>query len=171
MDGEAQLADLGTLGQPARHHPPADGALQAAEHEQQADPAAHVARNRPCRGEIEERHEEDEADRAAEQAVRPFPPEDGLEAVEGHVAVHDLILRDLLVLLEFLLPFGVGQRRHDAVDRLPFGDRETGLGHPGRPADDDHRHDEEGDGPEPCPHGPVAAGGGRRRARRRAVSV
>ena len=36
-------------------------------------------------------------------------------------------------------PGGLRQRRHDAGDRLPFGDRQTGQGQPGDPADHDHQ--------------------------------
>ena len=62
------------------HHPPADRALQAAEREQD-DAAPDQALRHPPRGqEDQERDREHHADQAAEQAVGPLPPVDGLEA-------------------------------------------------------------------------------------------
>ena len=80
----------------------------------------------------------------ASMPVRPLPPEDALELVKGHVLVDLLVLRNLLVFLEFFLPFRLVERRDDAVDRLPFGDRQAGTGHARGATDHDQRkqHDQ-----------------------------
>ena len=68
----------------------------------------------------------DKADQPAPQPVHVFPQKDRLEVGEAHAGVHQLVLRDLPVFLEFGLPGGLGERRQDAGDRLPFGDRQAG---------------------------------------------
>ena len=86
----------------------------AAQREDAGQPAQQRARHLSGGQEPEERHEEDDADQAAEEAMRPFPPEDGLERVEAHAPVDVVVLRDLLVLGERLQPVGLRQRRHGA---------------------------------------------------------
>jgi hypothetical protein len=81
--------------------------------------------------------------------MAPFPPEDLLELANRHALVDEFVLRDLLVLGEFLLPLDVADRRNDAMDRLPFGDREAGTGQAGGTADDDHRDDHHDHGAKP----------------------
>ena len=106
----------------------------------------------PGHPEEQQRQGEDDADAARQDAVRPLPPEDRLELGEAHALVELLVFRDLLVFGEFLLPLGVGQRRDDAVDRLPFGDRQAGIGEPRGAADQEQReHDDQHD-IEPAAH-------------------
>ena len=69
--------------------------------------------------------------------MRPFPPEDGLERVKVYSVVDLPVFGNLLVLGEFFLPFGISQRRNHAMDRLPLGDGEPGIGQPRRAA---HHH-------------------------------
>jgi rhodanese-related sulfurtransferase len=73
VDGEADVADLRPVDQARGDHPPADRALQPAEHEQAGEPPAIAARDRPLPGEPEQRKGEGEADEAAEQPVDIFP--------------------------------------------------------------------------------------------------
>ena len=91
------------------------------------------------RPEEQQRQREHDADPARQDAVRPLPPEDRLELAEAHAGIELPVFRDLLVLRKLLLPVGIGERRDDAVDRLPFGDRQTGIGEPRRAADQEQR--------------------------------
>ena len=149
MDRQPVLTDADTVHEAAGDHPPADGALQAAEREQ-AEQARHQPALDPAGGpEQDERYKEDDADQAPEQAVAPFPPEDLLELVDRHALVDDLVLRNLLVFGEFFLPLDVADRRNHTMDRLPLGDRETRAGQARGAADDDHGDDHHDDGAEP----------------------
>ena len=83
MRRQPVLADVDALDQPGRHHPPADRALQAAEHQQSDQLRLKRALDAAGRPEEQQRQREDEADAARQDAVRPFPPEDRLERVEA----------------------------------------------------------------------------------------
>ncbi len=72
-----------------------------------------------------------------------------LKAAETHASIERVVLRNSLVLLELGLPLHLGKRRQRAHHRLPFGDRQTGLGEPRRAADQHHRQHERRDGIEP----------------------
>ena len=111
-------------------------------------PALETAR----KPEESERKGDEEADAAGEQPVRPLPPEDALELVKGHVLVDLLVLRNLLVLFELFLPFRLVERRDDAVDRLPFGDREPRAGHARGAAHHDQRKQHDQHDIEPAAH-------------------
>ena len=152
MGGEPVLADAGAHAEAARHHPPADQALQPAEQEERHDARLHAGFDAARHPEEDQRQQHHHADQPAEQPVAPLPPEDALELGERHALVELLVLRDLLVLGEFLLPLRLGERRNDAVDRLPCGDRQAGLGEPCRAAHHHHGHDHQGDHDQPCPH-------------------
>jgi hypothetical protein len=84
-----------------------------------------------------------DADEAPQLPVGPFPPEDELELIKAHALVDELVLRDLAVLVEFLQPFRLAERRDGAVDRFPFGDGEARLGQPRRTAHHHHRQDQQ----------------------------
>ena len=81
MDREPVLRDLDAVGEPGRHHPPADAALQRAEPEDRPQPPAQARLDPALHQEPQERQQERGADQPAHQPVRPFPPEDGLELV------------------------------------------------------------------------------------------
>ncbi len=89
MQRQAVLADVDAVDEAGLHHVPADGALQAAQREDaetlQREAAAQLAHE----PERDERQREGDADEAAEEAVRPFPPVDGLEGFERHAGVDD----------------------------------------------------------------------------------
>ena len=140
MRGESVLAygDAVAANEAARHHEPAERSLRPAQNEQREDLRNEWLGNGPPQHEIGEWQQEHEADEAAQQPVRPFPPEDRLEAFEAEALVHRLILRDLLVFLEGVLPGGLAHRRQRAQDRLPFRDRQARAGKPRGPADHDH---------------------------------
>src|SRR6185503_15958876 len=112
-----------------------DRALEGAEAEDRREAPAQAGLDPAAPQEPEEREQEDCPDHAAEQSVRPLPPEDGLELAERHAAIEQLVLRDRFVLVELGLPRGLRQRRDRAADRLPLGDRKAGLGEPRRAAD------------------------------------
>ena len=61
----------------------------------------------PREPEGEEGHKEGDADQAAEEAMAPFPPIDGLELIEAHAAFELEIFGDLLIGVERLLPGAV----------------------------------------------------------------
>ena len=150
--GQPVLADIGAVYQAGCHHPPADGALQAAEQQQPDKLRFQGALQPAARPEQQQRQREHGADPARQDTMRPFPPEDRLEVAERHVVVELLVFGNLLVLREFLLPFGIRQRRDDAVDRLPFGDRQAGIGEPRGAADQEQRKHHQQHEIEPAAH-------------------
>ena len=152
MYGQPVLADGDPLDQARRHHPPADRALQPAEKEQADEARRHRPFDAAERKQHEERYGEDDADAARQGAVDPFPPENALELVEGHTLVQLLVLRDQPVFCELLLPFRFVERRDDAVDRLPFGDRQAGIGQPRGAADEHQGKEHEEHDVEPAAH-------------------
>src|SRR5690606_25036670 len=107
--------------QSGRHHPPADGALQATERQNPDQLRLDVPLEPAGQPEEGERQGEDDADAARQHAMRPLPPEDELERIETHAPVDLLVFGNLAVLVELLLPFGIVHRRDYTVDRLPFG--------------------------------------------------
>ena len=125
MGREPVLADVEAIDETALHHVPADGALNAAKREQAEQPWQERLRDEAQKPEHDKGHEEDDADEAAKEAVGPLPPVDGLELIEAHAALLVLIFGNLLIGGERLLPVAIGERRHHADDRLPFGDREA----------------------------------------------
>ena len=125
MQREPVLAHVDAVDEPGFHHVPADKTLQGAQR-QHADQLQRQTRPQPARSpEREEWDGEGHADKAPEQAVRPFPPVDKLEVAERHAGVHDAVLGDRLVLLERRLPVGFVERGNGAEQRLPLGDRQA----------------------------------------------
>jgi hypothetical protein len=122
MKGEPVLRNRDALGEPRGHHPPAHRALHRAQGENPRQGDAEPAIDPAAPHQPQERQQEHRADQAAEHPVAPLPPEDGLELLEAHATIDALILRDGLVFIEFRLPIGLRQRRHDPGDRLPFDD-------------------------------------------------
>ncbi len=136
-------------GEAAGHHPPADHALQAAQREQQPAAPDQAAGNASGGQERHEREGEGQPHQPPQHAMAPLPPVDGLEATQSHARVDQLVLRDALVLLEFLGPGLVGQRWNGPGDRLPFGDRQAGIGETRRPPDHHHGEHQRGHGEQP----------------------
>ena len=125
----------------ALNHPPADEALQSAEREEQHHARPILSCDGAGESEPQERHEEHETDSAAEETMRPFPPENSLERFQCHAGVFQAVLRDLLVFVEGVLPRGVVQRRDGADDGVPLRNRKSRAGEARQPADHHHRHD------------------------------
>ena len=73
----------------------------------------------------QEPRREDDPDQPRPQSMDELPPEDALELLQRHAAVELLELGNLLVEGELPLPLGRRQRRHNAADRPPLGDREV----------------------------------------------
>ena len=122
MHGEAILRDLGALAQAGGDHPPADYALQSAEHEDQPQPASFNSARQAAHatGRYRNGSRNTAPSGAAEQPVTPFPPEDGLELGQGSCRLVDLlILRDRLD----RPPEGVGPGLHVSGGSAPV----TGL--------------------------------------------
>ena len=147
------LRDLGALAQARGHHPPADDRLERQEAGGEGDLPAERALELAAPPEPQARNDKGRADDARQQAVAPFPPEDGLEALERHIRIERRELRDLLIAVELGLPFRAAQRRDHAGHRLPLGDREAGFGEPRRAADQNHEEDETGHRNEPEANG------------------
>jgi hypothetical protein len=149
------------LGEARGDHPPADRAERRAEGENRPQACAQRRLDPTPPKEPEKRNEESSTNEPRQQAMRPFPPIDGLEIVEAHSRIMLAVLRDGLVLVEFGLPCGCIERRHYAGDRLPFDDRQARLGEPRRSAHD-HGHEHQGrDRQQPQPDGAAASGGKR----------
>jgi len=95
-------------------------------------------------------------EQTAEQAMRPFPPEDGFEAVDRHVGIELGELRDLLVAVELRLPLRPTQRRKDSGDRLPLGYGQARFSQPGRAPNQHHEKDEARNGDQPKANRPAS---------------
>jgi hypothetical protein len=134
-----QRAHLGIVDEPALHHPPADRALREAQSEDESETLRERAIDPAPPQEPDQRQYEHEADGAAEQAVAILPPEDALESVERHVAVHQPELRSGAIAREGVFPLRGVERRDGAHEGLPLDNRETGVGEPGDPPHHDHR--------------------------------
>jgi hypothetical protein len=130
-------------------HPPANRALQRAEGEDHPQPPFQLSAQRAAPQEVQERQKIDRADHAPEQAVAPFPPEDGLELRKAHASVEFAVLRDGLVALKCLHPLRLIERRQRAGNRLPLHDRQSGFGEPRGAADQHHDRDQGGNRDQP----------------------
>src|SRR5680860_1732985 len=90
MSGEPVLADIDPVNETAFDHVPAKPALDATEDEQTQEARQQRARDIARDAEADEGQKEDDADEAAEKAMRPFPPIDGLEPVSyTHLRAHE----------------------------------------------------------------------------------
>ena len=139
MRRQSQLRYARIVDQAALHHVPSERALRRAE-KKDADQHRRETRWDPAaQAEPYQRHQENDADRAPEQAMEIFPPENALERVDGHVAVDLAILGCRLILAERLVPSGRGKRRERSDDGLPFGDRQSRVREPRRTSDYGHR--------------------------------
>ncbi|PAV66627.1 hypothetical protein WR25_18695 [Diploscapter pachys] len=159
MDGEADMADVGTDRQARGDHPPADSPLETTERQQRAEAPAIACRNLAPHREPQQRQREGHADQPAPQTVQIFPEEDVLEPGERHITVERLIFRDAFVIVEFGLPLRLVQRRDGAADRFPLRDGQAGFGQAGDAADHDHRDDQAGDDEQPSRHAARAGTG------------
>jgi len=74
-----------------------DAAERSAGAEQQPQPQPQSRLDRTAPQEPQERQQKGRASQPRQQAVRPFPPVDGLERIEAHAAVKFAILRDGLI--------------------------------------------------------------------------
>ena len=156
MRRQPLLSHLDPARQPRTDHPPTDETLQTAERENPQHLPFQAARQHVPRPENDQRDKQREAEQPADQPVRPFPEEDRLEATEVHIGKQRLILRNLLVPVESLLPPVVREGRDHAGQRFPLGDRKPGLGQPRRAADDNHQQHERRDAPKPDRDSPAA---------------
>ena len=167
VDRQALLRYFGSLAQARRHHPPTDDRLERQQAGGDGDLPPKRAFELSLPPEPQTWEDKSRTDEPREQPMAPFPPEDGLEAVDRHVRIERRELRDLLITVELGLPFRAAHWRNHPGDRLPLGDRETRLGQTGRAADQNHKEDQTGhrDQPEPNSGGSIEArglaGGGR----------
>src|SRR5260221_3322181 len=81
--------------------------------------------------------------------MRPFPPIDEFEFGERHALIDPAVFRDQFVFSEGLQPVGFGERWDGAEKRLPFSDRQAGMGEARGTANDHHSENEKGREPEP----------------------
>ena len=88
----------------AHHHEPAQPSLRAAQDKQRRYLRDERFWDCPAQQKIDERQEEYNSDKAPQLPVRPFPPVNRLETFEAEALIHRLILPDLFVFLEGLLP-------------------------------------------------------------------
>ncbi len=157
MQGEPFRRHLRAIDQPAHHHPDADHAL---EHDQEGDhPAApdQAAGNLLPPQEPDEWEDAGQTRQAAQLPMAPFPPEDRLEAVQGHAGIHQAVLGNLLVVIELRLPLVHVQRRNGSRQQFPLRDRDAGIGQPGRAAEHHHAEHQHGDHEQPDRDGTGAA--------------
>ena len=138
MSRKPVLTYIHAVCEPALDHEPAKRALRSSQNEKRRDLRYERPRNAAAQKKDREGDEKYDPDKPSKKPVRPFPPIDGLEAVEAHPGIYLAVLGNMPVFLESVLPCGFAHRRHDAKDRLPFRDRETGARQAGRPAHDHH---------------------------------
>ncbi len=138
MDGKAILADTGKLAQSRCNHPPADSTLKAAQRQKAKHPVFKTAVQASGKPEEGKWNCNQKTHEAREHAMRPFPPEDGLECFERHALIDLLILRNLAVLIELFQPFGMVEWRNNTMDRFPFSDRQARACHARRATDHDN---------------------------------
>ena len=141
MQRQSLLRHLGALAQARAHHPPADNRLKRKQACRDGDLPAERAFKLASPPEPQSGQNECGAYNARQQAMRPFPPEDGLEPIERHVGIEPGELRDLLVAVELGLPLRCAQRGKHACDGLPLGDGEAGFGEPRRAPNQHHEKD------------------------------
>ena len=141
MQRQPLLRHFGALAQARTHHPPADDRFEREQARRDGDLPPERAFELAPPPEPQGGQNERRAHDARQQAMRPFPPEDGLEPIERHVGIELGELRDLLVAVELGLPLRCAQRRKHAGDGLPLGDGEAGFGEPRRAADQHHEKD------------------------------
>ena len=167
MQRQSLLRHLGALAQARGHHPPADDRLEREQACRDGDLPAERALELASPPEPQGGQNECRADDARQQAMRPFPPEDGLEPIQRHVGIELGELRDLLVAVELGLPLRRAQRGKHSGDRFPLRDGEAGFGESSRAADQHHEKDEARDRDEPETNRPAIVkacclcGGGR----------
>ena len=153
MGGEPVVADRGTIDQARCHHRPAQGALQAAQHQQGQQPRLQVGRELAPHPEPGERQREDDADQPAPQAVAVLQPEDLPEFHDVETTIDQSSLRRGKILLQFGAPRRVGERRQPAGHRPPFDHRQARFGQSRERADHDHEEDHCGNDDQPVAHG------------------
>ena len=141
MRHQPVLADIDPVGEAALDHVPAERPLRRAQQQNPAERRKELLRQPAAQPEIQKRYGVDDADQPSPEAVHVFPPVDRLEIGEAHAGVEQPVLRNMPVFLELRGPARGRERRQDAGDRLPLGDRQPGERQPGNAADDDHRED------------------------------
>src|ERR1700684_1426016 len=104
MQRQPFLRHFGALAQARTHHPPADDWLKCEQARRDGDLPSERASKLASPPKPQGGQNECGADDAREQAMRPFPPEDGLEPIESHVGIELSELRDLFVAVELGLP-------------------------------------------------------------------
>ena len=129
--------------QAAGHHEPAQGTHRSATDEDGHRAFQQPALQQAFPQEEGEGDDEDQSHEATPVAMQVFPEEDSLEARQVHVLVLQRVLRDLLVLGESLLPFGLIQRGKGTHDGLPLGDAEAAASEARDAADEHHARDED----------------------------
>jgi hypothetical protein len=125
MGDEAVLADLDPVDKPAFDHVPAEQSLAKAEGEDTEQAWDQPARQAPAQPEPDQWGGVRDPDQPAQQPVRIFPEIDAFEFGKAHPVMDQAVFGDLLVPGEFRGPLGLGQRRDDADDRVPLGDRQA----------------------------------------------
>lgn len=144
VSGQAEVADPRLVGEAALHHQPSDQTLQGPEADQERQAPQEPAVDHPAPGKPAERDDEPQPDHPPEEPVEILWPVDRPKALEVHGGVHQPKLGRRLIQREGSVPIGLRQGRQGAEDRRPLGDREAGLGQPDRPAEDDHRQEQQG---------------------------
>ena len=150
MGRQTEVRDIRAIDEARGHHPPADGALEAAKGQQRNQPPAIALGDGAAKGKPGKRQGEGQPDQPPELTVDPFPEIDELEVIEAHALVYQLIFRDLAIFFELGLPCRIAERRNGASDGFPLRDGKPGFGQPRDAADNDHQEDEQGDGKQPA---------------------
>src|SRR5271165_6782711 len=97
MQRQALLGDFGPFAEARAYHPPADDRLEREQRGRDGDLGSERALEIAAQPEPESGQNERRADDARHESMAPFPPEDGLEALDRHVGVELGELRNLLI--------------------------------------------------------------------------
>src|SRR5258706_5237000 len=152
MGCQAEVADARIVDEAALHHGPAERALQSAENEDTEELQRDGSGEFSLYEKENIREKKYQADQSAKEAMGVLEPEDPLESCQRHFAEDFLELRGRAVLVEEQIPVRLRERRHDADERLPLGDREARFGQPRQAADHDDGEGQFGADKEPRRH-------------------
>ena len=132
------------------HHVPAEEPLHGAEDEDDGEPPCQARRNPTPREDVQKRHQKDDGDQSAPEAVDVLQPKDALEAGKCHVGVERREFGILPVLREGRLPVRLAEGRQPPAQRPPLHHGQPRMGEAGDPSDDHHGDDHGRDREQPC---------------------
>ena len=155
MNRQVEVADGGTVNQPAGDHDPTGECLGNEERPHGKVDAKFLPGNRFSEEEIEDRDGIHQPSKAGDEPMEPFHIEDEFIFFESHARVDQFELGCLLILCEFLLPGLLTDGRDRSADGIPFDNGKTRTGKADESAEDNEKRHDEGKSEKPVHHGAV----------------